>query len=765
MVLSYKGFLQINEANIKKGKLKRADLKVGDDVMTIGSYEGVDLDYMVGKIIFMRDYGKILIEFEKKFHPALHSGQNNIGKSKHCYYVDFNNIQSNKREDFEKTIKNVGSKKLEETNKLNMFYKEGDVVVGVGIIKDYNHKNISIDGEIGIIYYNTSYHNQNDKGKNSNYLVGFVDSFSNFPKNLNVFGPLNNAALNVDKLHLRHITDEEREKFKDKLNPFIEEYESMTSPLKNGDIITIIRDYNNFGIIGQQGVIADCPKINPMYGIRNVTLNVCMVNKEVIPQMYLQTSVGMMLYRYSMRLATPEEIKKVENKIALVKADIAEYNHPYKVGDWILAKKVLGDNSFDNQPGKIMKIEGNKPYDNFHVSFLANFSNRLRKMDKWDNCTILNRINITLCKDPKMDELIKKVENNELISFQASSILNMVMDRTGIKCSIPFFTQAYFDISEKCEITFLPLNKISRLEPGEDPFKSRFRQIMGVGKFIRLVQPGISERPLELFTNSFKANFDIVNGATDKLRLVSGEDVRYWYCEDQYVKGGGTLNSSCMKGREKAKEMQMFVDNPDEIQLLILTDDNSKLLGRALIWRLVVPKGNTYMDHVYTRYEKDREIFLMYAASNNWLTADRNRYTAGTMICALFNGKKYRQGVDALDHFDSLHIGHTGDYLTNSNNWTRPDSLVKKNADGTPYIPAPIEPKVKPQKKGPVPILKGDEDLPFPLNTKVIYQKKGRVNDGKEGIFIGLREDGKAKVVFDDGGKYALLIDYLKEVK
>ena len=51
MVLSYKGFLQINEANIKKGKLKRADLKVGDDVMTIGSYEGVDLDYMVGKII------------------------------------------------------------------------------------------------------------------------------------------------------------------------------------------------------------------------------------------------------------------------------------------------------------------------------------------------------------------------------------------------------------------------------------------------------------------------------------------------------------------------------------------------------------------------------------------------------------------------------------------------------------------------------------------------------------------------------------------
>ena len=50
MIKNYNSFL--NEANVKN-KIDRKDLKIGDDVMTHGEYDGVNIDYQVGKILKM----------------------------------------------------------------------------------------------------------------------------------------------------------------------------------------------------------------------------------------------------------------------------------------------------------------------------------------------------------------------------------------------------------------------------------------------------------------------------------------------------------------------------------------------------------------------------------------------------------------------------------------------------------------------------------------------------------------------------------------
>lgn len=51
-----------------------------------------------------------------------------------------------------------------------------------------------------------------------------------------------------------------------------------------------------------------------------------------------------------------------------------------------------------------------------------------------------------------------------------------------------------------------------------------------------------------------------------------------------------------------------------------------------------------------------------------------------------------------------------------------------------------------------------------PLNTseivegdRIVYYKDGSENNGKKGIFVGYREDGKARVVFEDGKKFVAL--------
>jgi len=88
--------------------IKRIDLKVGDDVMTKNEFDDVDLQYQTGKILQIGEYGNILIEFDKNFDKLLHSGYNDIGKAKHCFYVPLANILTNDKTKFEKLKKGAG---------------------------------------------------------------------------------------------------------------------------------------------------------------------------------------------------------------------------------------------------------------------------------------------------------------------------------------------------------------------------------------------------------------------------------------------------------------------------------------------------------------------------------------------------------------------------------------------------------------------------------------------------------------------------------
>ena len=91
MIKNYKDYIKpetmmIYEANVKN-LVKREDLAVGDDIMTTGIFDGVDLEYQVGKIIGMKDYGNLLIEFKESFSKKFHAGHKDVGKPGHCFYI------------------------------------------------------------------------------------------------------------------------------------------------------------------------------------------------------------------------------------------------------------------------------------------------------------------------------------------------------------------------------------------------------------------------------------------------------------------------------------------------------------------------------------------------------------------------------------------------------------------------------------------------------------------------------------------------------
>lgn len=170
---------------------------------------------------------------------------------------------------------------------------------------------------------------------------------------------------------------------------------------------------------------------------------------------------------------------------------------------------------------------------------------------------------------------------------------------------------------------------------------------MNVGRFANriLTSAGIDFTPkdIENFVNAFKAEYDIKkNDVYRNLRLVSGEDIRKYYYEGNYYSSGGRgydygpLWSSCMRYKNTQSFLDIYVANPDKVQLLVLFSDNDKVMARALVWKLdqdsrgflgrlsdkihKVKKPDKYfMDRIYTTQDNQVNLFINYAKQNGWL--------------------------------------------------------------------------------------------------------------------------------------------------
>jgi len=111
-----------------------------------------------------------------------------------------------------------------------------------------------------------------------------------------------------------------------------------------------------------------------------------------------------------------------------------------------------------------------------------------------------------------------------------------------------------------------------------------------------------------------------------------------WYLVDNYVKGGGTLNRSCLRKSERNKFINFLSNNPKSCRLLILKNDQNQLLGRALVWRL--PDNRIYMDRIYTRFDEDVNLFIDSAKRSGWLYKSKQTYGGDVPIIDGANDQK-----------------------------------------------------------------------------------------------------------------------------
>jgi hypothetical protein len=173
----------------------------------------------------------------------------------------------------------------------------------------------------------------------------------------------------------------------------------------------------------------------------------------------------------------------------------------------------------------------------------------------------------------------------------------------------------YLRPSTQDDMFFIPDSQVEKTKEKGEELLWQGKNTTKVGRTWRQVLKDnnitFSDSQIETFVNNYKNAYKklILKEQTDSFNIISGEDIRYWYYEGNYANGGGTLNNSCMRYKSCQKYLDIYVENPEVCQLLVLVEDEL-LLGRALIWKL--KSGEYYLDRIYTKNDSDEDRFLDY---------------------------------------------------------------------------------------------------------------------------------------------------------
>ncbi len=159
-------------------------------------------------------------------------------------------------------------------------------------------------------------------------------------------------------------------------------------------------------------------------------------------------------------------------------------------------------------------------------------------------------------------------------------------------------------------------------------------QSLKVGRFskkmLEVIGKKFSDKEIEEFVTEFKSKFELRKNSFRNFELVTGDDIPHWYLDDNYSKEDkSTLHTSCMRYDDCQEYFGIYVDNPEVCSLLIQKSDfdNSKITGRALVWKLV--NGDTFMDRIYYSKESDVNLFKEYAKSMGWIYKKNQSYSSG----------------------------------------------------------------------------------------------------------------------------------------
>lgn len=302
----------------------------------------------------------------------------------------------------------------------------------------------------------------------------------------------------------------------------------------------------------------------------------------------------------------------------------------------------------NNRIGTIIEM---KDYGYILIEFFDSFSPFLHSghldIGKPKHCYYVNLNNIYEIIN---NELGEKIKNKQVIQYQASADIIRIFKRMNFVPTEEYYDISYLDIDKDQDtITYLPAKKFDG-----DPNTKKGRQPSKAGRILKKLNPSISDKDMENLVVAYRTAYKVlILGEGKNLRVVTGEDIRFWYSNKQYAPGyGSELWNSCMSAPETAPVFDIYCKNPDKIALCVYTNADDQLLARAVIWRL--DDGNIYMDRIYAVSQQEKKIVFDYGVELGMKLRDKGGY--GTMTVTVsqnYTTNKPRGGNPYMDTFKS----------------------------------------------------------------------------------------------------------------
>jgi hypothetical protein len=140
-------------------------------------------------------------------------------------------------------------------------------------------------------------------------------------------------------------------------------------------------------------------------------------------------------------------------------------------------------------------------------------------------------------------------------------------------------------------------------------YNKKFSETLFSGRILKFTNSEIED-----FVNAYKSYYDFLNNKMDSLELVSGNEINFWYAEENYSTKNGTLGNSCMRYEECNDYLDLY-NSSKSVSLLILKQPNNTVSARALVWELT--DGSIFMDRIYTNDDSDTNLFIKWCEDNS----------------------------------------------------------------------------------------------------------------------------------------------------
>lgn len=224
-------------------------------------------------------------------------------------------------------------------------------------------------------------------------------------------------------------------------------------------------------------------------------------------------------------------------------------------------------------------------------------------------------------KRKTIDLIISDDLRNLLTEIESESIVaKLLLKKRHSKEDLVESPVNYISIShdDNSKISYLTQDRINSLEP-DSYWTSNSRYKGKPGAFVGKIFKDIPAREVEKFASLFRSqSMKIVF----TFKVVEQDDIKKYYHHENYVIDSdgytkGSLGSSCMKHQHCQKLFKLYTKNTNQVKMLVMLDQNEKLIGRALLWDL---ESNKIMDRIYTIFDEDYAFhFKKWATKNGYL--------------------------------------------------------------------------------------------------------------------------------------------------